>query len=911
MLDNTIGQSLTLTKLRRPRVSRELVPRPHLLQRLNKQRGLTLVLAPAGYGKTTLISTWLDACGLPSAWLSLDEHDSDLGLFATYFVAAVQTLFPDAGVETLALLNGVTVPPLPVVAHSLLNELNAIPQEFILVLDDYHTIQERAVHDLLTELLRHPLPTLHLVLCARNDPPLPIANLRARGQVVELRAADLRFTLEEAAILVRDVMEVAVDERTISVLEVKTEGWPVGLCLAALSLRHQYVPGMIAADASGYNRYVIDYLAAEVISRLTPAIQDFLVKISILDHFCGPLCEAVVGVDDPACDGQAYLEWLERADLFLMPVDDERRWYRCHPLFQQLLMHRLEQQHSPAEISALHLRASAWFAQNRYLEEALHHALAAGDRPAAVQIVARHRHELMNQDQWQRLERWVHLFPRQLIDEQPELLLTEVWIKFLRQQLADVPGLLDRVENLIPQMSLEPAAADRLQGEVEARRSAQYYWAGDAARSQSAARQALEKIPTEWWYLRASTRLFLSGGYQMSGDLAQAYAVLYDSGEPDQGRLFQMRLLGSACLIHWVAADLSGMARAARQVLDWNDNHDRPEAVTWSHYYLGLFHYQHNDLVAAEKYLIPIVLRPYLSHAMCFLNSAALLALIYQAQGQPDKAREIVEVMLSVALETHGANTLFAARAFQAELALRQGRLAEASQWATQYEVPLSSPLPYFYTPPVTLARILLAQDTPASRQQAGQVLSELVNHVTTIHYTHIQIPALALQAMLHCAEGDEERALAALEQAIVLAEPGGFIRLFVDLGPRLDPLLARLAQRGVASAYIAEIRAAFDGPEVQPANAAKLEKVVAAAVQTRSPILAEILTNREMDVLLLLEQRLTNKEIAQTLGISTNTVRGHAVTLFQKLHVDNRRQAVVWARQNGLLPLARPSSPP
>jgi LuxR family transcriptional regulator, maltose regulon positive regulatory protein len=894
MTDN-IARSFTLTKLQRPRVGRGLVARPHLLGRLNASQSLTLVLAPAGYGKTTLLSTWLENCNIPNAWLSLDEHDDDLAVFVGYVLSALNTILPVVTATTLNSVSGATLPPPAMIARNLLNDLTAVEQDFILVLDDYHVIRNQSVHDLMTELVRHPSRALHLVIASRQDPPLPLAGLRAGGHVVELRAADLRFTLGEAAQFLRETMALAVDERTISRLVTRTEGWPAGLRLAALSLRQQRTPGMIAADEQGDNRYVVDYLVAEVLSQLPISVQEFLVKTSILDQLCGPLCEAVTGMVDRMFNGQYILEWLERADLFLVPMDEQRRWYRCHHLFRQLLLHRLDQLHGSTEVAALHLRASAWFAANGYLDEALHHALVAGDVAAAVQLVVQHRHELMNQAQWQRLERWLHLLPREVIGDQPDLLLIEVWLKYIRQQLSEVSPLLDRIAALLPQ--LPPERAERLQGEVDSRRSALLYWKGDLAGSLTAAQQALEKIPLAWWYVRGYTRLFLGGGYVMSGELNKAYATVYATGEPEQGRGYQNLLNGAAGFIHWMVADLAGMAQAVQRVVANSDQMDRSELFGFSLYHAGLYHYQRNELVTAEKYLMPLVMQPYVVHAMCFLNSAVLLARIRLAQGWPEEAREIGEVALSFALETRSEVVLLAAQAFQAELALWQGRLAEAGQWAEQFGSFRRIPMPYAFVPPVVQALILLAQATPASRLQARQLLMQMDEYFTSIHYTVVRIRVLALQAMLYSAEGDEPQALAVLAKSIALAEPGGFLRIFVDLGTALKPLLQILARQGASPAYVHEILAAFGAAEALPS---------AGQPSGGGPVSAlpgsVSLTNRELEVLWLLDKRYTDREIASTLSISLETVHTHVRHLSDKLGVRGRRAIVHSAKEQGLL---------
>ena len=893
MTDN-LTRSLIVTKLQRPYVGQALVARPQLLARLDASQKLTLILAPAGYGKTTLLSTWLETCQLPYAWLALDEHDDDPAIFVAYLLHALDRLFPTAIDTTFAGVSGANLPPPDLIARDLLNDLAAIEQDFILVLDDYHVIRHQAIHDLVTSLLWHPPRALHLVIASRHDPPLPLANLRAWGHVTELRGADLRFTSEETRQFLVETMALTLDDSTISALTARTEGWPAGLRLTALALR-QRLPLGLTADAPGDDGYVMDFLIAEVLSQLPISIQEFLVKTSILDQLCSPLCEAVTGMTDQLFGDQPILGWLEHTNLFLVSVDAQQRWYRCHQLFRQLLSDRLKQLHGPNEIAALHLRASTWFAANGYLDEALQHALAAHDVAAAVQIIVQHRHELMNQAQWQRLDRWVHLFPRKVIDEQPHMLLIEVWLKFIRQQFGEVPALLDRVEALLSQV---PATqATQLQGEVESRRSALLYWAGDSARSITLAQRALEKVPFKWWYVRGFTRLFLSASSLMSGDLNQVYPTLYEPGEPDQGLTYRNQLLGEACLVHWIAADLASMAQAARQVVANTDPLDRAEMTTFSQYHVGLYHYQRNELAAAETYLLPLVRRPYGVHALCFLNSAVLLARIRQAQDQPAAALEIADAAASFALEMRSEVLATLARALRAELALRQGRLAEASQWAAQSGTFRRIPVPLIFAPPLLWAQILLAQATPASWQQASELLAEMNAYYSSSHHTTIQLQVLALQAILSSAEGNESQALAALSNSIALAEPGGFLRLFVDLGKPLKPLLQKLAQRGVSAPYIHEILAAFGSDEASSSTGQPLSTEPVPRPSGRT-----LLTNRELEVLELLARRYTDKEIAETLVISPNTVSSHIDHLSDKLGVRGRRTIVQVAKDQGLL---------
>jgi LuxR family maltose regulon positive regulatory protein len=518
-----------------------------------------------------------------------------------------------------------------------------------------------------------------------------------------------------------------------------------------------------------------------------------------------------------------------------------------------------------------------------------------------VHIIAQHRQDLMNRDQWQRLDRWLHLFPREVIDEQPHLLLLEVWLKFTRQQLGEATVSLDRVEALL--LGLPPEIGVPLQGEVKIWRCGLLYWSGDFAHSMTTAQQALEEVPLQCKYLRGHAHLFLSGDYVASGDLARAFATLYATGEPDQGREYQQFLIGLACFVHWITADLAGLGQAARQVLADDIPADRAAIVTWPQFFLGLYYYQRNELADAEKYLQPLVAQPYFSQANCYLNSAVLLARIRQRQGQPEEALQIAQFMTSFALETNSEVVLLGARAFQAELAWRQGRLAEAGQWAAQWAAQSGTfwcvPLTYPFAPPLVLARILVAQNTPSSRQQARELLTQMDDYYGSIHFTAIHISVLALLALLHSAEGDEPQALAALSRSIALAEPGGLVRLFVDLGTPLKPLLRKLAQKltpqGVSPRYLADLLAAFEAEDAQS---------VTAQLPNTEPVSSgsTLLTNREQDVLELLARRYTDKEIAEALVISPKTVSNHIEHLSDKLGVHGRRAIVAAAKKLGLL---------
>ena len=822
-------QVLLRTKFHRPRVLADLIDRPSLKERLDSgwDRSLILVAAPAGFGKSTLLSAWLEECDYPNAWLSLDEHDNDLGVFLAYFLAAVRTIFPNALAATQGLLSGVSLPPLTVIVRSLLNELDDLERDLVLVLDDYHIISEQPVHDLLSALLQHPLHRLHLVIATRQDPPIPLRLLRARAQITEIRGHDLRFSEPEIAQFMAQTLGAPLTDEAVAVLAEKTEGWAVGLRLATLTLRYSgEIDGQIAR-LHAENRFVMDYLINEVQSHIPPAIQSFLLKTAILDQLCGPLCLEVIGPDDPDCQPQACLEWLEQSGMFTTALDTQGQWYRYHHLFQGLLRTRLLQQSSADEISALHLRASVWFAANGFIEEALQHALAGQDTAAAVRLVALHRHALLNTEQRPRLERWLHMFPGQTLAHHPDLLLARAWIAELgRADTRTVLDLVEQAQALVDQMAGEPEHARHLQGEIDTLRSIEKSFAADDPQGVIAlATRALETLPQVWYLARVEAWLELALGYQMSGQLDRAYAILAAAQREDSTDIAgpRARLWGSSCFIHWMAADLPGLLESARRTVSAGQATDHQiESLGWGHYFLAVGYYHRNDLAAAELHANAVQEQRHACHRIPVVQSAIVLAAIHQARGRPDEAHLALDRINEYLVEMCSEALQPLVQAFAAELAAMQGDLDTAGRWAKTIgpHLPLAA-MGFFYAPQLTLPKILLAQDTPASRQQAAEALSRLYDFVTATHNTRFTIEVLALQALLQDAQGDERAALALLAQAVSLAEPGGFIRLFADLGPRMAGLLIRLRRTGVClglygshPASIRRVRSGCSQPE-------------------------------------------------------------------------------------------------
>jgi LuxR family maltose regulon positive regulatory protein len=944
MTEEAYAVPLIRTKLQRPRLPADLVPRPRLISKLNRglDRRLTLISAQAGAGKSTLLAQWLldIQSQWPSAWLSLDEHDNDLVVFLAYLCEAFRTLFPGACSEALSLLRATEDPPGRVITATLVNEMNALVRAdetalnegssssgVILALDDYQYITKPEIHDMVSGLIAYLPHGVHLALASRIDPPLRLWELRARRQITELRTADLRFTGEESHALLQTMLGDGASGEMATLLTEKCEGWIVGLRLAAISVdtladAEAFIGRFGGTSSAG----IVDYLSREVLARQLPEVQDLALRTSILDRFCAPLCEEVSEI--PAAKCQEIIEWMSGANLFLIPLDEEGGWYRYHHLFRDLLRHELRQRCSAEEISAMHANSGTWFAQKGWVDEALHYLMTADDVAAAADLVARHRYALMNGTKWQQLHRYLHLFSPDVLDQYPDLLMLKAWLLYHRGRWGELPSALEQLDSTLAKVSLPPTAVDHLQGEISALRSLLLFHANDPENALAAAQLALDKSPRELWIVRVLARLYLAGVLQRGGNSNDAYAAIYRALELEEteSSAFKAILVSVACNLYWLDGDLQGMAQAADQGIELAQHADAPHFLNYGHYQRGRVCYQQDDLAQAQEHFAAAARQPYLNYGDAYVNSVCGLALIHQVQGRTDEAQMMLEAASAFFIETGNTTLMPLVRAFQAELALLQGQIATASQWADRLDpIPPLTPIYGFFSPHLTLAKVWQAQDTEASWRKATNLLRQVREYVESTHNTRFLIETLALQALVYDTEGDEPAALEAIERAITLAEPGGFIRVFVDLGPPLsraaqrmprllDKLLRQEQRKGsFASDYVARVVAAFAGETedrhtdeslAEPFRPVKIsdESSPSSMRHRDTAVLHDPLTVRELEVLDGLSRHLTNKEIAEELFVSAGTVKTHTLHIYRKLNVSTRRQAVTRAEELGIL---------
>jgi LuxR family maltose regulon positive regulatory protein len=896
--------SVLATKLRRPTGSTLHVARPRLLGQLTAgaDRRLILVSAPAGYGKTALVSQWLGSADTAHAWLSLDEQDNDLASFLLYLVAAIRTTYHEALGELESLLRAPALPSPSRLADALLLGMAALPGPLILAIDDYHAIKVPEVHTIVARLVEHLPAHVQLVLITRADPPLPLERLRGRQQLGELRAQDLRFTSQETRLLLQQVLGPGVSEETVALLEGSVEGWAVGLHLAALSLRNRNDPVAFARQIARHGHQAIaEYLLSEVLARLPETQRDGLLQISLFDRFCAPLIDWIQAEDGVKLAGDDFLRAIQRANLFVVSLDDHGTWFRYHHLFQHLLRARLQWRYADAEIKAIHARASAWFAAQGLVDEAIIHALKGGDPAGAAGLVEEQVHSALDRENWHQFERWIRLLPPE-VSERPRLLTAQAWLNVLRYQFAAAAPLLDAAEALVV---AEPVRGQRsesiVRGEINVLRAMIAHYEGDFKRTVQLTDAALAQLGPETLYAWGQASLYHAWGLHASGDSNRAIEFAHRQLEVYGLRpnAWTLRVLLVLVNIHYEMADLARMQASATVFQGLAQQSDLAASLAWVHYMHGWLSYQRNELAAAETSFRRLADMSAVAHSKALVEGHVGLVLTALAQGRPGDAMTAIAALRHRLIERE--MLAFAAEAGSLE---QRVALAVASPKASLHWQPEAGsaaiPVDFWEQPVLTQVRTLLAAGSPVDLAQAAELLADSRAKALARNFNRRLIEVGGLQALVLSAQGREGAALDALQEAVERAAPGGALRLLVDCGPGLIALLEKLQAAGAAPRYIQNVLAAFAPPTAAPAVPPTRAGVMVPAARQEVP--AETLSNREIDVLILLAERLSDKEIAQRLVLSPLTVKKHTQRIYRKLGVQNRRAAVDRARRLDLI---------
>jgi LuxR family maltose regulon positive regulatory protein len=898
------NRSLLHTRIHRPNTCSDVVVRTRLFEQLNANldNPLTLISAPAGYGKTTLVTSWLDhvladadsetAHPFCTAWLSLNPVDNDPHTFFSALVAAIESAFPDACADIRAVLQSGQPVVLTWLTTAIALACAALPGRLVLIVDDYYLITNDAVHAAVAMLIRNWGAGVHTVIVTRANPPLRLAQLRARQQILEIRSHHLQFEREELAAFMRAQIKDDLPTTVLDTLHARTEGWAVGVRLAAVSLGQRGdVASFISEFERNSNRYIMDYLVDEVLGEQPAEMQAFLLHTAMLPRMSGPLCAAMVeGMDAPAC--QTMLEQLEQHNLFIVNLDDYRGWYRYHHQFQAFLVNRLRLQVGEAGIRKLRLCAADWLSANGHPEEAIVEYVDMGELSRAAELIEDHLVVLQNDEQWPSLSRWLSHLPDPVLHQRPGLLIALGWVKRFQNADEQIRGLVAQAESLLK--GADEAQQSFWQAQVLALKTVGNI-IPDAEERISVANQARRLALREHVWVRTYAALRELQSNQAIGRYDSASNLIDDlletSDFSDGKSLARLHLAAAA--VHAFEGVLPAARWHAQCCRDYSLQHSMPMTAVWGSAFMGLVHFQRNELPDAEVHLRAVLNARFAANWQAIAYSAHALLCAWVEQGRITEAQWVVESVRELEGATGRQMDRRVSDALAAYLALHQDNWTAALQWTRSCVADMPKNMRLSDPELPILAHVLLAQNTPDSLIRAHSGLSELAERKRRINDRLGYYEALVWLASVKRAQNRQIEALDALAEAVAFGQPRGFVRWFVEGGEPVREILTQLLRTNrcaaEANALLAEI--------------ARVQRQMSPLAVVASPDPSvEPLTMREFEVLELLAAKLSNKEIAVKLGISPITVRNHTTHVYEKLHVATRQQAVEQAKAHGLL---------
>jgi LuxR family transcriptional regulator, maltose regulon positive regulatory protein len=880
------------SKLHIPVQSQGITPRPHLLTSLEHRvhhHKLAFISAPAGYGKTTLLAEWARASSLPVAWLSITGEENDVESLLRYLMAAWGRIYPDIAETTLGILLGAQTPDIKTALRAFLDAANELTEHLVFMLDDYHLIEDSGIHEAVGFLLDHLPAHLHFILASRSEPPLPLARYRARGLLMEIGAGDLRFTLNEAVDFLSQSMGLDLSPDEIESLHAKTEGWIAGLKLAALTLGKRQGLAEGGSIVSGRGRFIADFLGEEILDQLPKDVQDFLLRTSPLDRLCGSLCDAITGQQN--C--QSMLESLERENLFIVPLDERREWYRYHSLFADFLRGELARRH-PDKISELHRRAAEWYLSRELPEEAFRHAVAGDDAGLAVKIFVKYIGAKLAGGEINVIANWIDLLPQEWYSSHPDLGLARVGFLMVTGGFEALTTSIDEIEQ---GLSLVKSGDRRARlARVKAVRCYVACFQNNLEKAEAYADQALRDLPDEDIGFRPSIYGALGDTYRRNGFWTKArecYLKGLEFTHAPQIRVQSAHIFGALADLELRQGHLQSAAgyweKALRSIREQENWGRIPlPVIGWVYIRMGEILYEWNQLAEAWDHVSRGLKRAEIGGDVRSLIAGYVIAArLKLAEGRPEEAMEYLEKARPLKEEAAFPDWTSQFERIQLELWLAQDRLRAAVNWSD--EMLQSAELenrPESVVTHLAIARVLTVKGDARWLESALASLKRLGEAAGQQDQTGVHIEALALQAMADWKRGAREDAMISLEHALRLAEPEGYVRLFVDLGLPMARLLQEARSRGVMQDYVGNLLSGFESDLALPA----------------SGMLPEPLTAREQEVLELLAAGLTNPEIADKLVISPETVKKHAGNIFGKLSASNRTEAAARARELGLL---------
>lgn len=891
-------EQLLKTKLNHPHSRNAIVSRSRLIEQINANiaRKLILVSAPAGFGKTTLLSEWIESYGRPVAWLSMDEGDSDPHRFLACILAALRTIQPELNADLLDMFRTPEPPPVQSALIALINQISETSDTFILVLDDYHEISSQQVHDMVAFLLDHLPDSMHIIITTRVDPPLPVARLRGRGEMAELRASDLRFTAAEIADFLKGFTGQALGTDDIDALATRTEGWIAGLQMAAVSLQGRDDVKKYIRAFTGSNRYILDYLVEEVLERQPQDIQKFLLHTSVLKRLNGPLCDAVCN----RSDSQAMLEQIEKANLFIVPLDSDRRWYRYHHLFSDLLRQRLTQSDS-RRIVTLHCNASRWYSENGHINEAIEHALLGGDCDRAALLIENNIESILRKSEMGTMLRWLNSLPDEMLRSRPLMCTYHALAMLLTgSPVEEAAARLDDAER--------SDIHRKYAGEIATFRAWCVGMTGDFVKLKEQSEIALSLLPEDRLMFRCFAYFILGSGYMMGGQIVDAAKILelaVNTGLEAGNSMIMVMATVRLGYLHTILGELHKAEEYYKQALELaeKNNARRPPIAGMALVCLGGLLYEWNEIELAERIIEEGIALVKKWGEIGAMTGYIFLAIMKQARDDTMGVNELMQKAWAAA-EAFKSSQLDdnLVGAYQARFWIQQGNLEAVSSWIRQRGLDgeissdelekLKSNFFLYYMRELELVALVRLHLACGRYEQALYLLDLLSDIAEKQGRRGSLLELLLLKAIALKEAGKSAEAMEPLKRALTLAEPQGYIRLFINEGKTAAQLLYEAFQKGILPAYTGKLLAAFPSP------AEKHHAADPAASDTLEP-----LSERELEVLRLIANGYSNQEIANKLCISLRTVKWHTGNIYDKLNTHGRTRAVSLARTLGILP--------
>lgn len=869
-------QRLLATKLYPPSRPLQIIPRPRLIARLNELRPVTIFSAPPGFGKTSLIGEWRDVSDQKLAWFAVDEEDNNVPRFLAYFITAIQSVQPAIGGASMMLLQSATGPDWKPVLVPLLNELNQINEPVVLVLDDYHNITTEPIHNIISSILEHQPASFRIVIVTRTDPPLPLARLRGRGMVTEIRTDDLRFTAEEAAMFLKQVLDKKLSDEEIAIVSDHTEGWIAGLQMAALSIQSTSNFPEVISSIQGSHQFIREYLTEEVFNRQSESVQQFLVQTSILDRFCAPLCDEVAQTQK----SQFVLEELLHANVFLVALDNEHKWYRYHHLFSEFLHEKF------SDTNKLHRRAMQWFERNGFFTEAIKHAGSAGDHLTAARLVREHGPEMISHGDIATFLRWVRAIPNAVVAEDAGLSLYAAIANFIRGNDESAEKAFRDAKAAIELVTGDQA--DTLRAELAAVELMVTVEHGAKPEHIDQAKTLLEKIPKESYFLRSSLLFGLGDAYYATGDLPSAVNTftealhIADASENPLAGLAVRYEIAELYLEEGKLRKAESLHRTAIRSIEARAGANAPlPALGGAYVGLGKIQYQRDELIEARRSLekgINLAKQP--GGLGMARRGLVTLSFVAQAEGKKKEAMRLMQKAEELTRDSPRQDAMPRFMPEKVRFWLMQGNLPAAKRWAREKEKRVDLTV----TEQIAIARVELATKDAQRLEQALGRLANLRSEVETQDQKGLLIEIWLLEALIHHAKRKPQDTLRALEECLIIGEPENYIRIFLDEGRPALELISMAVPEGIRPEYVSRLMDAFkkDHQLAQP--------------------LVEPLSARELEVLNLLNSGASNGEIAEKLVIAVGTVKRHTLKIYQKLGVKSRTQAITKARELNLL---------